>query len=73
MTGVEPNPRLRELAAERSPGLANVEFVEGLAAELPLPDRSVDLLWCEQVLQHLSDPAQLWRSLPACCARVVGR
>jgi hypothetical protein len=33
-----------------------VSFVAGLAGDLPLADGSVDVLCCERVLQHLSDP-----------------
>ena len=54
--GVEPNARLRELAQERSAAVAGVRFVDGLATALPLEDASVDLVWCERVLQHLDDP-----------------
>jgi ubiquinone/menaquinone biosynthesis C-methylase UbiE len=58
VTGVEPNARLRALAASRaeSDGVPNVSFIDGLAGALPLEDSSVDLVWCERVLQHLNDP-----------------
>jgi SAM-dependent methyltransferase len=54
--GVEPNLRLREIAEARATAAAGVSFVDGLAANLPLADGSVDALWCERVLQHLPDP-----------------
>jgi ubiquinone/menaquinone biosynthesis C-methylase UbiE len=58
VTGVEPNARLRALAASRaeSNGIPNVSFIDGLAGALPLAYSSVDLVWCERVLQHLNDP-----------------
>ncbi|HEY6683972.1 MAG TPA: methyltransferase domain-containing protein [Propionibacteriaceae bacterium] len=58
VTGVEPNARLRALAASRaeSNGIPNVSFIHGLAGALPFADSSVDLVWCERVLQHLNDP-----------------
>jgi ubiquinone/menaquinone biosynthesis C-methylase UbiE len=58
VTGVEPNARLRALAASRaeSDGVLNVSFIDGLAGALPLDDSTVDLVWCERVLQHLNDP-----------------
>ena len=58
VTGVEPNARLRTLAASRAQdhGVPNVSFVDGLAGGLPFEDSSVDLVWCERVLQHLNDP-----------------
>jgi ubiquinone/menaquinone biosynthesis C-methylase UbiE len=54
--GVEPNGMLRRVAEERceSHGV-EVEFCQGLATELPLPDESVDVVWCERVLQHVPD------------------
>lgn len=54
--GVEPNSRLRAIAVERADGLAGADFVDGLADRLPFDDDSVDLIWCERVLQHLADP-----------------
>ena len=54
--GVEPNAKLREIAEARATAAARVSFVAGLAGDLPLADGSVDVLWCERVLQHLSDP-----------------
>jgi ubiquinone/menaquinone biosynthesis C-methylase UbiE len=58
VTGVEPNAGLREIAASRaeSNGAGNLSFIDGLAGGLPFEDSSVDLVWCERVLQHLSDP-----------------
>ena len=58
VTGVEPNARLRTLAASRAQdnGVPNVSFVDGLAGALPFEYSSVDLVWCERVLQHLNDP-----------------
>ena len=54
--GVEPNPRLRAVATERATASANISVIDGLAGTLPFDDESVDLVWCERVLQHLTDP-----------------
>jgi ubiquinone/menaquinone biosynthesis C-methylase UbiE len=56
--GVEPNVGLRAVAASRaeSNGVPNVSFIDGLAGALPFEDSSVDLVWCERLLQHLDDP-----------------
>lgn len=55
--GVEPNPALRAVAADRADAAGvPAEFVDGAADALPLADGSVDLLTCERVLQHLDDP-----------------
>ncbi len=58
VTGVELNARLRTLPASRAQdhGVPNVSFVDGLAGALPFDDSSIDLVWCERVLQHLDDP-----------------
>jgi ubiquinone/menaquinone biosynthesis C-methylase UbiE len=56
--GVEPNVRLRAVAASRAEGhgVQNLSFVDGLAGALPFEESSVDLVWCERVLQHVKDP-----------------
>lgn len=58
VVGVEPNAVLRAVAEERAREQGvEARFVEGLATEIPLPDASVDLVWCERVLQHVPDAA----------------
>jgi SAM-dependent methyltransferase len=42
--GVEPHPELAALATRRTTGLGNVEVLAGTAQEIPLPDRSVDVV-----------------------------
>jgi len=56
--GIEPNPHLRAVAVSRAEaaGVSNVSFVEGFAGALPLDDSTIDVVWCERVLQHLADP-----------------
>lgn len=54
--GVEPNPVLRRIAEERASNAGSyAEFVDGLAGALPFADESLDLVWCERVLQHVPD------------------
>lgn len=56
VVGVEPNGMLRRVAMERATAIGlELEFVQGLATEIPLPDESVDVVWCERVLQHVPD------------------
>ncbi len=58
VVGVEPNPRLRAVAGQRTAAdRPAVRYVDGTADALPVADGSVDLVWCERVLQHLEDPA----------------
>ncbi|MET7684996.1 methyltransferase domain-containing protein [Streptomyces sp. NPDC005423] len=54
--GVEPNPGLRSVA-ERRGAEANspARFTDGDALSLPVPGGSVDVVWCERVLQHLTE------------------
>ena len=42
--GVEPHPGLQRLALRRTRNLDNVEVLLGAAQQLPLPDRSVDVV-----------------------------
>ncbi|MFB7501494.1 methyltransferase domain-containing protein [Streptomyces sp. NPDC056161] len=53
--GVEPNPGLRAVAEARS-AESRARFTHGDALALPVPDASVDVVWCERVLQHLTEP-----------------
>jgi SAM-dependent methyltransferase len=55
--GVEPNARMRAVAAERAAAAASVaEFVDGDATALPFDDGSVDVVRSERVFQHLDAP-----------------
>ena len=70
--GVEPDGPMRAEAerrtsAERSPAT----FVDGDAGALPFEDGSIDLLRCERVFQHLTDPETAARESPECWHRVA--
>jgi ubiquinone/menaquinone biosynthesis C-methylase UbiE len=55
--GLAPNAMLRTVAEERTSATGSTaEFRPGLATAIPLPDASVDLVWCERVLQHVPEP-----------------
>ncbi|MCC9306270.1 methyltransferase domain-containing protein [Kitasatospora sp. RB6PN24] len=57
--GVEPHPGLRAVAEQRATEAGSpVRFLAGDALALPLPDAELDVVWCERVLQHLTDPAR---------------
>jgi SAM-dependent methyltransferase len=54
VTGVDPVPRHVEVAREAA-GPDGPTFVLGSAESLPIPDASVDLVWCRDVLVHVAD------------------
>ncbi|WP_326843925.1 methyltransferase domain-containing protein, partial [Streptomyces sp. NBC_01558] len=55
--GLEPNPGLRAVAEQRAAEAgSSARFADGDALSLPLPDSTVDVVWCERVLQHLAEP-----------------
>ncbi|MDH6119092.1 ubiquinone/menaquinone biosynthesis C-methylase UbiE [Kitasatospora sp. GAS204A] len=57
--GLEPHPGLRALAERRAADADSpARFLEGDALALPLPDADLDVVRCERVLQHLTDPAR---------------
>src|SRR6516162_597115 len=37
-------------------GAAPIEYVEAPATQMPLPEQSFDVAYCQQGLQHMSDP-----------------
>lgn len=54
--GIEPHAGLRAVAEERSAG-TGATFVDAEATHLPFEDGTVDVVRCERVFQHLTDPA----------------
>ncbi|MFD8735394.1 methyltransferase domain-containing protein [Streptomyces sp. NPDC059618] len=55
--GIEPNPGLRAVAEQRgTEERSAARFADADALALPLPDATVDVVWCERVLQHLVEP-----------------
>jgi SAM-dependent methyltransferase len=53
VVGVDINEQMLEVARARDP---SIEWIEGDAADLPLPDDSVDCVLCQQGLQFFLDP-----------------
>jgi len=53
--------KARTYAAERS--ITNVDFASGDGHALPFPDDTFDVAHAHQVLQHVTDPAQLLREM----------
>ncbi|WP_105968957.1 methyltransferase domain-containing protein [Streptomyces geranii] len=62
--GIEANPVMREVAERRAAAAGGpARFLHGDAVALPVPDASVDVVWCERVLQHLSEPDKAVREI----------
>jgi SAM-dependent methyltransferase len=63
VAGIDPVQRhidVSRVEARESPG---VEFRLGSVEALPVPDRSVDLVWCRDVLVHVADLGRAYREL----------
>jgi SAM-dependent methyltransferase len=55
--GVDPNAGLRAVAEERAAAVGSTaRFADGDALALPVGDGTVDVVWCERLLQHLEQP-----------------
>lgn len=63
VTGVDPASVMLRLARRLTRGTSNVEFVEGSAESLPLPDGSADAVWTIASVHH-------WRDVDAGLAEV---
>lgn len=62
--GVDPNPAMLAVAAERAEKAHSAaRFVEGNAYHLPFDDESFDAVRCERVYQHLDHPDQATREI----------
>jgi ubiquinone/menaquinone biosynthesis C-methylase UbiE len=60
LVGVDLSPQMLAIAAKRCAAHANVEFREGPATKLPVPDASFDAALSVQVLEYVEDtPAAL--------------
>jgi SAM-dependent methyltransferase len=63
----DPSEEVGRGAMSRLGGLREFEIVEGVGEDLPLPDASVDIVYCRQVLHHTTDLPRVLRE----CARVL--
>ena len=59
VVGIDRVPELLALARERAKGIANVEFVEGDAEQLPFDDYSFDLAGTLRTLHHVPHPERV--------------
>ena len=69
VVGVDISAAMLAVARARplEPGAAPIEYVESTATSMPVPDAAFDVAYCQQGLQHMSDPnaalAQIRRAL----------
>lgn len=59
-TGLDKNPAMLKVAARLD---SRVRWVPGDATDLPFPDRSFDVAFCQQGLQFVTDPAAALREV----------
>ena len=57
--GVELNPAMLEVARDAAAYFDQIEFLEGNALELPVPDTHFDVVVCQQAIMFLPDREQL--------------
>ncbi len=55
VTGVELNPAMIEVARQAAAYFDQIEFVEGSALELPVPDAHFDVVLCQQAIMFFPD------------------
>ena len=56
VTGIDFSPAMIEVARDRAPG---IDWRVGDATALPFGDGEFDLVYCQQGIQHFSDPAKV--------------
>lgn len=63
VTGVELNPAMIEVARHAATYLDQIEFLEGSALELPVPDSQFDVALCQQAIMFFPDQEQAVREM----------
>ena len=63
ITGVELNPAMLEVARQISACYDQIEFVEGSALELPVPDSQFDAVLCQQAIMFFPDRVKAVREM----------
>ena len=58
IVGLDFNPIMLEVARKRDLGGANAEWIEASAVSIPLPDNSIDVVYCQQGFQFFPDRAE---------------
>ena len=65
VVGVDFSPAMLRIARAwpAEPGAAPIEYIESSAMSMPLPDATFDVAYCQQGLQHMSDPFAALREM----------
>ncbi len=63
VTGVELNPAMLEVARQISACYGQIEYVEGSALELPVPDSQFDAVLCQQAIMFFPDREKAVREM----------
>jgi SAM-dependent methyltransferase len=65
VVGVDVSPAMLTIAREwpPEPGAAAIEYLEASATAMPVPDAAFDVVYCQQGLQHMSDPMAALREM----------
>ena len=56
--GIDIDPEVVKYAQEKYAGTRNIEFLIGQAENIPLPDRSIDVVVSYETIEHLGQSAQ---------------
>ena len=65
VVGVDVSPAMLAIARDwpPEPGAAPIEYLESTATTMPVPDAAFDVAYCQQGLQHMSDPLAALREM----------
>jgi len=63
VTGVELNPAMIEVARHAATYIDQIEFLEGSALDLPVPDAAYDVAVCQQAIMFFPDREQAVREM----------
>ncbi|RME25015.1 MAG: methyltransferase domain-containing protein [Deltaproteobacteria bacterium] len=63
LIGLDREAAMLAVARQRTSGMDNVELIEGLLDDLPIPGRTVDVALCQLVLHHVADLPPVFREV----------
>jgi len=63
VVGLDINPKMLDVARRSAPKKSAIEWTEGSATAMPLPDHSFDVVLCQHGLQYFSDRLSALREM----------